>query len=591
MTLAADTAVRPALREPLRRVLNWMLSLRDAEGRILCPDHGVEHTGKSAGAIVLALELMRHGEDDRDVLKAAAIQQGRRLVGNLINEPDSPCYTFRPGRHDPFNCSNSVIDGGACADALAELVHVLGPELSAGDRESFRHAALLHARTYLRYAILDKGIPAQRAWGLAGLANAHALDADPLLERAAIEAVGILEGIQHADGSYPYHPVEWGAAHPGAADASAFYQSRVTAFLLFALERLGRDPRDPLFRGALRRGLDFLLALQGPDGVKIGLVEAKPWYWGAEYEVASHPFDVAAFCLGWRQDKRPRLADAARRSFEAWARHLAPDGRPTSHRPGPGRGDSYQCPVFWAGHAMWAARVLPQLEAAYAAPEPPERLSSGIDIAVAAFPDAQLVRLEDDAVVAWIRGARPAWNVHHGSPHGAGLLQVVRKADGRALLERRRHDHRQESEWSCRAGARDWKRGIAAGRDEVRFSLWLSRVHARAGRAAEAWRAPFVALRHGVVDFASPTGSSAFSCDASLEVLPDGVIVRAPLGLRGGDAIPGSELERRYRIDGEGLEVRERVLSEGEARDLAYRRPAAATDVEDSGTGLSYRLA
>ena len=250
MTIADTTTVRPALREPLRRALNWMLSLRDAEGRILCPDHGVEHTGKSAGAIVTALELMRRGEDDRDVLKAAAIQQGRRLVGNLINEPDSPCYTFRPGRHDPFNCSNSVIDGGACADALAELVHVLGPELSPADREAFRHASLLHARTYLRYAILDKGIPAQRAWGLAGLANAHALEADPLLERAAIEAVGILEGIQHSDGSYPYHPVEWGAAHPGAADASAFYQSRVTAFLFFALERLGRDPRDPLFRGA-----------------------------------------------------------------------------------------------------------------------------------------------------------------------------------------------------------------------------------------------------------------------------------------------------------------------------------------------------
>lgn len=591
MTTSLDIQVRPALREPLRRTLEWMLSLRDGEGRIVCPEHGIEHTGKSAGVIVLALELIRAGEPDRDVLKAAAMQQGRRLVGNLINEPDSPCYTFRPGRHDPFNCSNSVIDGGACSDALAELVRVLGPELRVADREAFQHAALLHARTYLRYAILDKGIPAQRAWGLTGLAGAQALEPDVLLERAALECVGILEGIQHGDGSYPYHPLEWGAAHPGAADVSSFYQSRVTAFLLFALERLGRDPSDRIFRTPLMRGLDFLLGLQGPDGVKIGLVEAKPWYWGAEYEVASNPFDIAALCFGYRHFRRPELAAGARRSFEAWARHLSPTGAPRSHLPGAGRGASYQCPLFWAGHASWAARALPELEQAYSVADGPPRITGGIDLAVRAYRDAQLVRLEDDAIVAWIRGARPAWNLHHGSPHGAGLLQVVRKSDGEALLERRRHSHAQESEWSCRSGKRDWKRGMRAGAEEVRFSFWLSRVHARAGRIGRALTAPTAVWSRGVAGFASPVGSSAFASDAQLELLPDGVVVRAPLGFRGGGEIAGSALERRYRIDGEGLEVRERMISEGAARDVSYRRPAAALNVSDSGSGLYYRLA
>jgi len=590
MTTTVDTQVRPALREPLRRTLQWMLSLRDADGRILCPEHGVEHTGKSAGAIVLALELIKAGESDRDALKAAAIQQGRRLVGNLINEPNSPCYTFRPGRHDPFNCSNSVIDGGACSDALAELVQVLGPELSAADREAFQHAGLLHARTYLRYAILDKGIPAQRAWGLTGLANAQVLERDTLLERAALEAVGILEGIQHGDGSYPYHPLEWGAAHPGAGDVSSFYQSRITAFLLFALERLGRDPTDRIFRTPIMRGLDFLLGLQGPDGVKIGLVEAKPWYWGAEYEVASNPFDIAAFCFGYKHFRRAELAAAARRSFEAWARHLTPSGRPTSHKPGPGRGDSYQCSLFWAGHASWAARSLPQLEMAYSAPEPPPRLAGGIDLAVRGYEDAQLVRLEDDAVVAWVRGERPVWNLHHGSPHGAGLLQVVRKSDGKALLERRRHAAVQEAEWSCRSGRHDWNRGWRAGSDEVRFSFWLSRVYARAGRVGPALLTPPSILKRGVAGFASPAGSSSFASRASLELLPDGVVVRAPLGFRGGSEIAGSELERRYRIEGDGLEVRERLIAEGAARDIRYQRPAAATEVADSGSGLYYRL-
>ena len=54
------------------------------------------------------------------------------------------------------------------------------------------------------------------------------------------------------------------------------------------------------------------------------------------------------------------------------------------------------------------------------------------------FPSVNLARIEDRRVVAWVRGARPDYNVHHGSPHGAGLLRVVRRADGVELLERRR---------------------------------------------------------------------------------------------------------------------------------------------------------
>ena len=59
--------VSPAILEPLGRTLSWLLSLRDGEGRILCPQHRVEHTGKSAGVIGLALALREHDPDaDRD---------------------------------------------------------------------------------------------------------------------------------------------------------------------------------------------------------------------------------------------------------------------------------------------------------------------------------------------------------------------------------------------------------------------------------------------------------------------------------------------------------------------------------------------
>jgi hypothetical protein len=585
--------IREELLEPVRRALRWLLSLRDVQGRIVCPDHRIEHTGKSAGAAVMAAILSRlDSAGDREALRAAAVQQGRRMVANLVREGTSPCHTFRPGRHDPFNCSNSVIDGGACSDALAELVLLLGPQLAAADREAFSRASLLHARTYLRYAVLDKGIPAQRAWGLTGLAGAHALEADADLERAALEAVGILEGIQNRDGSYPYHPLEWGGEHPGSADVSAFYQSRVTGFLGFALERLGRDPTAEPFAGPLRRGLEFLLALHGPDGIKCGLIEAKPWYWGATYEVASHPFDVYALARGWKHFGSPRAAHAAVLAFRAWVDHLGADGRPASHKSGPGRGLSYQCPLFWAAHAEWLARSLPDLEQLLAAgaDRAPSGGAGGIDLAVSYFPDAGLGRLEDGRVAAWVRGPRPPFNVHHGSPHGAGLLRVVRKSDGAELVERCRLGGAQEAEWSGSAGLPSMSRAFAGGARELRFSGWLARNHWRGSRHSQALRAPLSVAKRGLLAFAAPRVSSAFFLAPEVRVDGDGLELESGLAWRGGNPVPAALVQRRYQVDGDGLRVTDVLASGASARSLSYRIPAAATEVERGAGRVSYRL-
>ena len=595
---AGDTRIDEEFLAPLRRVWAWLLSLDDGTGRWMCPAHKVEHTGKNVGGIVLACELLKHDpQADREHLLAVAVQQARRAVANLVREENSECHTFRPGRHDPFNCSNSVIDGGACADALAQLVREQGAHLSAADRESFAAASVLHARTYLRYAVLDKGIPAQRAWGLTGLASAWTLDPAPEFERAAMEAVGMLEGIQHADGSYPYHPLEWGAAHPGAGDVSAFYQSRVSGFLLYALETLRRSVRDPIYARPITRGLDFVCGLQGPDGIKVGLVEAKPWYWGATYEVASHPFDVYALASGWRLFRTPRYAHAALRAFRAWARHLDARGAPQSHLPGPGRTHSYQCPVFWAGHAMWMARALPALQECVTVAPATRSAAGTLDLSVQWFPDAQLVRLEDPCVVAWIRGSRPAVNLHHGSPHGAGLLRVWSKDRDRDLLERCRHGGRNAADWSGRWGGWRFADAWRANRTELRFSSWLARVAWRAGTPLEALKVPLRIARQGVLGWAYPRVSSAFALQPEVHVSGDGVRLVSALARRDGTTVPGMILERLYSIDGSGLAVEERcytqeaLLRDGAVRELRYLVPDAAVDVQRSHNALSYRLA
>jgi hypothetical protein len=599
--------VRAELLEPLVRVAEWLVAQLDDQGRLWCREHKLEHTGKSACAAILFGHLWLHGAGE--IWLERAIGQGQRLVARLEREGTSPCHTFRPGRHDPFNCSNSVIDGGACSDALATLIALAGERLPADLRRSFAAASLLHARTYLRYAVLDKGIPAQRAWGLTGLAGAHALEADSELARAGIEAVGVLEAIQNPDGSYPYHPPEWGAGHPGAGDVSCFYQSRVTGFLIHSLEVLGRLPSNDLFAAPLVRGLDYLTNLVGPDGIKPGLVEAKPWYWGAEYEVASHVFDVHALASGARWFGRRQYADAALLSYRAWAEHLGPSGVPQSHLPAPGRRRSYQCPLFWAAHACWIARALPDLEQALASKDslgwPPRPRSKGaLDLSVVAFESAQVARLSDGRVSAFVRAARPPGNVHHGATRGAGLVRVVTQdADGRCdgdWLDRRPFAHAGqalpglEGEWLAEAGGLRPRRAWANGGGELRFALWLARAEWRAGRHWAALSKPGDVLNRAVLSQLGTLVSSAYDRAPTWELLPDGLLLRARLCHPDGEAVQGSLVERQWRLSGQGLEIQERLISAGACRDIRYVPPQRAHIEEDlvagSGAGRILRL-
>jgi hypothetical protein len=591
-------AVRLELCEPLERCASWLWRLADGDGRLICPEHRLEHTGKSACALILFAHLWAQGRGE--VWLERAVAQGRRLVARLEREGQSECFTFRPGRHDPFNCSNSVIDGGACADALATLVAIAGERLPAQLAAEFKAASLLHARSYLRYAVLDKGIPAQRAWGLTGLAGAHALEPAEELSRAGIEAVGVLEAIQNQDGSYPYHPLEWGAGHPGAADVSCFYQSRVTGFLLHSLEVLGLDPRREPFAAPLLRGLDYLAHLIGPDGIKPGLVEAKPWYWGAEYEVASHVFDVHALARGASLFGLPQLGDLALCSYGAWAEHLGPDGEPRSHHPAPGRRRSYQCPLFWAAHACWIARALPDLERAAqrsgSCGWPPQAIGPRSQAPGEAWwaPQAGLAVLRNQRLCAFLRGARPAGNLHHGGPRGAGLVRLVRldeqgrihsgSPDRRPFAAQSNRPAGLAGEWIGRAGGWAPRRGWHSGASELRFSLWLARAHWRGGRPAAALAAPWDVFSRGVLEPASSLVSSAFERRPDLRLLgQDALEIHGRLCHRDGTAVEGSSFRRLFRIGRAGLEVEERLLSPGRARGLVYRRPAGVVGPAGGG--------
>lgn len=588
--------MRSSLREPLERVLDWMVAQDRGDGALICSKHGVEHTGKSAGAIVLACELARHGAGGSDRLFAIALAQGRRLVSRLEREGESTCFTFRPGRHDPYNCSNNVIDGGACSDALAQLITTFGERLTASERESFEHACVLHAQTYLRYAATQKPIPAQRAWAMTGVAGAAQLSGHEVLQLAVTEGAKGLAKDQHSDGSYPYHPRGSGAPHPGSADVSSYYQGRVSAFLLYSLERVGIDPRQSPHAESLSRGLDFLTALYGPDGHKCGLVEAKPWYWEGAGEVVSHPFDVFALARGWRLFGKEAYGRAALAAHRTWAACLDRNGRPRARRQQSGRGD-YQCSLFWAGHASWAARALPDLEALEGLEAAGGPVAPAMP-AVQEFEQASLYRLENERIVAWVRGARPGRSAMHGSPHGAGLLRVVSKATGTELLSRSMDGSPSGAprgaplcaEWVARAGAWSLARGWAAGAADLRFSLWLARAARRAGGLRAALSEPVRRLRDGVLACASPCVRSDMDLAPTCRVTSKGVVLESRLARPDGQALAGSRLVRRFELDETGLRVDDQLIELGAAKSARYALPRAAQDVEREEGHVRYRL-
>jgi hypothetical protein len=169
-------------------------------------------------------------------------------------------------------------------------------------------------------------------------------------------------------------------------------------------------------------------------------------------------------------------------------------------------------------------------------------------------------------------------------------LRVWDKRAGRDLVPRCRLGGSNEAEWSGACGGVSPSRGWRSGGREVRFSLWLARVDWRGRRRLEALLRPARVLRRGVLAFAHPRVSSAFDLAPETVIRGDGIVLRGALAHRDGSRVPGSSLERSYSLDGEGLEVQERILSAGSARGLAYRVPRAARVLEQAPDRAIYHL-
>ena len=115
-----------------------------------------------------------------------AQRRARRVVARLVRDPEHGAWVFAPGRLDPYNCSNNVIDSGECARCLGTLLLHADDMLDAALRELVVEALRRNATTYLTDAAATKEVTNQRLWGAMGLATAaRALGEPPGLRPSA----------------------------------------------------------------------------------------------------------------------------------------------------------------------------------------------------------------------------------------------------------------------------------------------------------------------------------------------------------------------------------------------------------------------
>ena len=450
-----------------------------------CEAHGVAHTGKLARSIILDLaahDALHPGwipprgdaravssvgggtgmggapaalsEDSAqaEVAWRRATTRARWVVSRLGVDPEHGGRIFLPGRLDPRNASTSLIDAGECVDALATLaLHPRFRELPDAERLAVEGAISDCAGSYLAGTVASKAIVNQVLWGAMGLAHACSVFPDEARWReAVVQAVEAGVDRQRSDGSWGYEQSS-AHAHPGVADLTVYYHGRCLAFLTHAIEHVPSADVDGRVSMALRRGVEFLMAVRAPDGTKSLALEGKRWFWASTQEAGSLAYDIYALARAARDHGDATLAEAALASWRTLSARIDAAG---AVRAGDGEwpiGDAADavCRDFHVADLAWVARSVGFLWPKRPAPgdppplprtKPPEAIvlrvcaptpppltlergaRSPSRSAVTRFDAAGIVRLDAGRALAIVRVAKAPCNSQWGGAIGGGTV-------------------------------------------------------------------------------------------------------------------------------------------------------------------------
>jgi len=567
-----------ALRRPLLTPrAAWVLAtasdtferLRDDHGYTRCPEHGVDHTGKTARTIVINCAL--HGHTNQERYLSRAVATALRVVARLAPDPGAGgAWVFFPGLHDPRNNSTNIIDAGECVDALASLLLHAGEDLAPHDRQSIEHAIRLCCDTYLLTNVIDKPVVNQRLWGAMGLAAASAALDEPGWVRAVQDSVAGSLAEMRSDGSFAYvRDATLLGEGVGISDLTVYYHSRCVAFARYALRHLGMEAP---FDERLRAGADFLTFVLRPDGAMPLGLEGKRWFWDAEAEVGSAPYGAYVLAADGREALLPLAGRVAAQSAAA----LGEGGLIDATKGEP----AFVCRLMHTADLAWLARAHGAADLDDLPSNPPTAGRGPPAIAS----DAGVARLESPRALALIRThKRPSDRLVGGRIGGGGLVYVGNARNNwHNQLGFRSEPDVPEGTWeispqSHRPFSSLWRHVFA--RRESRFLLHIARSHLRAGRGRYAlvllWR------RFGPPAWlASRRWLSSHAVAGHAEIHADGISVESGVARPDGHGLAGVRTRREYRVGASEVFVRDQIRASKPVSAARYWLPVAARSLD-----------
>ncbi|MDE2902645.1 MAG: hypothetical protein OXP73_06410 [Chloroflexota bacterium] len=567
------TAQRPALTPRAAWVLatasNAFERLLDQHGYTRCPEHRVDHTGKTARSIVINCALHAHTNQGKYLDRAVATAQ--RVAARLAPDPAAGgAWVFFPGLHDPRNNSTNIIDAGECVDALASLLLHAGQELAAEDRTSFEQAIRLCCETYLLKNVIDKPVVNQRLWGAMGLSSAAVAFDEPAWARAVQDSVAGSLAEMRSDGSFAYvRDAALLGEDVGISDLTVYYHSRCVAFARHALRQIDAEAS---FGERLRDGADFLAFVLRPDGVLPLGLEGKRWFWDADAEVGSAPYGAYVLAADGRETLLPLAGRVAAQSAAA----LGDGGLIEATKAAP----AFVCRYMHTADLAWLARAHAAAELDDLPSNPPAAGRNTPSFAA----DAGVARLESPRVCALLRThKRPSDRLVGGRIGGGGLVYVGNARNGwRNQLRFRSEPEVPEGTWEI--APQSWRLVLPAWRQvlatrESRFLLHIARTHARAGRGRYALM--FLWRHFGPPGWwASRRWLSSHAVHGQVVATGESLVVESGVARANGRALPGLRTRRRYQTEGTDLSVRDQLETSTHLSGVCYRLPLAARDVE-----------
>ena len=391
----------------LKGISDFFENQTDQNGKIFCPKDRIEHTGKNAYSIIINSKLFQLTNNDCYFKRAERI--ALRVVNNFIDDPDYGYGIFYPGRLEPRNAVNTVIDGGGCVDSLVNFLLFFEKSLDNEQKNKIKHSIYRHCEEYLTIAVKEKPVPNQRLWGGTGLAAGYQVFKNKEWKKALLESINISLREQNSDGSFPYFPEKRRdqKMHSGITDITAYYHSRHLAFIIDILEKIGEGN---LFKKEIKKGADFLLGMYQPSGIKNISLEGKRWYWESNYEVASHSFDIYLLTKMFSRTKEKIYQYYAAKSFQKLLEHQIKDGGIVSHF---GQGHNWQCRVVWNANLAWIAKIIEEI---------PVLIKHDRIKFIRLFDKAGLFKWENENYCALIRYKKKPMNIDFGSSIGGGSL-------------------------------------------------------------------------------------------------------------------------------------------------------------------------